>query len=201
MSLSGGGSRRRKRARRATIPVESKKTEKYDVRDYRRAQGRMRSSGRNDKAVLVTAQQFRRARKWGAAGLVCMDPTDFIELTTDNDETAERIRAEAQPLDVYNRLSRAGDIEAPFLDVEIGKKAGRITNHEGRHRAAALERVGGKCLPVAIYPVENRRKVEQPGRKPNPESLLPKRVCHQFSDDPDLCAVPRRARVSKLPRP
>lgn len=202
MSLSGGGARRRKRARRAQIPIESESEEKWNVRDFRHRQARARSKGRPDKAVLVTAQQYRKARRWGAAGVVCMDPDDFLRLTTKTQDEVQRIQNEAQPLDVYNDLARAGEITTPYLDVEVGTKGrGKILGHEGRHRAVALARAGGKCLPVAVFPVKDGWKVKQPDRSSNPESLIPKRFCAQYSDDPDLCAVPRRTKVSKLPRP
>jgi hypothetical protein len=105
----------------------------------------------------------------GAYGafVVVMSPYDFLELTTSNEAQLQAIkngtdrdRPFPQPDDEYNKdhegLSvTAGRFDMPFLYVQF--PSGKVTGHEGRHRAAMVHRSGGKSFPVMIYPREDDR--------------------------------------------
>jgi len=109
--------------------------------------------------------------------VVQMPVLDFLRLTTTDDADIEAIfRKDAHPLDSYNHWNRMGDepeyaaqvnqgldrsskeykwgrVVGPFLRIEIEPPVGtlgRVTGHEGRHRAAAVMNAGGKVIPVAL---------------------------------------------------
>jgi len=109
--------------------------------------------------------------------IVQMPVQDFLRLTTTNDADIETVfRKQAHPLDSYNHWNRMGDereyasqvnqgktsqdkdyqwgrIVGPFLRIDIEPPAGtfgKVSGHEGRHRAAAVWNAGGKVIPVAL---------------------------------------------------
>lgn len=102
--------------------------------------------------------------------IVEMNPEDFLRLTVYDKEELEAIKQEALPLIKYNQWAKMGDNPAyekfisdlrgeqqygsvvhPFLRIEVKNGAtGKVTGHEGRHRAAAILAKGGKTMPVAI---------------------------------------------------
>lgn len=95
----------------------------------------------------MSDMNHRVARDGKRHVLVHMNPTHFLHLTTPDDEEADKIRREARPLSDYNGFVRDGEtLNSPFLRVS----GGAITGHEGRHRAAALEREGISEMPVHI---------------------------------------------------
>lgn len=100
------------------------------------------------------------ARGSYGAFLVTMNPDDFLKLTT-SPRDLERILATPFPLDKdeytqthsYNNGANYGRFPLPFLKVIF--PSGKITGHEGRHRAAMIMRKGGDRIPVIIYPYED----------------------------------------------
>ena len=96
-------------------------------------------------------------------------------MTTENDDQIEYIKRKALPLYKYNQFAKMGDNEEykefrskmagekmygadihPFMDIKITRddngiiSGGRISSHEGRHRAAAILKTGGTKIPLAI---------------------------------------------------
>ena len=94
----------------------------------------------------------------GARGLygafVCvMQPSDFLRLTTDGDEHLAKIhKDEFTDLQTYaadtDEKYGKSKYNMPFLFIEF--ETGRVTGHEGRHRAAMVERAGGRSFPCMI---------------------------------------------------
>ena len=110
--------------------------------------------------LKITPQHLRQARGNANHCVVGMDPAKFLELTTDSSVTLNDIKNTCKTVDDYNRWAEEGsNILMPFLWIEFLDDprgtyepggAGRITGHEGRHRAAALMCAGGKEIPVSI---------------------------------------------------
>ena len=102
----------------------------------------MRKQKRSSRALgdlVVTEEQREQAEGLKAVGFVKMAPGDFLKLTTPTDTDVAEIAHEARSLDEYNSFARRGEtIIPPFLDVD--RKSGKVCGHEGRHRAAALQR-------------------------------------------------------------
>ncbi len=74
--------------------------------------------------------------------LITMNPQDFLKLTTDKPDDFIR---KAGKLD--HDLWESAD-EIPYLEVDF--KTGRVSIHEGRHRAAAFVNSRIEEFPVAI---------------------------------------------------
>ena len=72
-----------------------------------------------------------------------VNPNDFLAATTPSAKAAKNIAKEAGALDL-KQLSN--ESQSPFLKVENGK----ITNHEGRHRMAAMAAAGYDRVPVIL---------------------------------------------------
>lgn len=94
----------------------------------------------------------------GARGLygafICvMQPSDFLRLTTDGEEHLAKIhKDEFTDLQTYaadtDEKYGKSKYNMPFLFIEF--ETGRVTGHEGRHRAAMVERAGGRSFPCMI---------------------------------------------------
>ena len=101
----------------------------------------------------------------GARGLygafVCvMQPSDFLRLTTDGDEHLAKIhKDEFTDLQTYaadtDEKYGKSKYNMPFLFIEF--ETGRVTGHEGRHRAAMVERAGGRSFPCMIVFKESEK--------------------------------------------
>ena len=94
------------------------------------------------------------ARDNYAALIATMHPEDFLALTTTGEEELSHIRnAEFAPdLDAFKAGSdhrfRPDAYYMPFLRVVLA--TGKVIGHEGRHRAAMVQRSGGTSFPVSI---------------------------------------------------
>lgn len=96
-----------------------------------------------------------RLRGSYAAFVITMNPADFLRLTvTGND--LERIQSRSFPndLDTFKNAHGGNDenfgrYSMPFL--MITWPSGKITGHEGRHRANMILKQGGNVFPVAIF--------------------------------------------------
>jgi hypothetical protein len=93
------------------------------------------------------------AARGNYAAFVCvMNPEDFIRLTTHGQAEYDTIFSdEFSNASEFNAGTGAYNFNgyyAPFLDVDA--KTGRVTGHEGRHRAAMIVRSGGDKFPVMI---------------------------------------------------
>lgn len=90
--------------------------------------------------------------------IVDIDPKEFLLLTL-SDQTGyyplmENI--DPQPLDFYKSEKIQSNISVhPYL--KIDKATGKIIGHEGRHRAAAVMKAGGKWYRVGIQFSETSR--------------------------------------------
>jgi len=115
--------------------------------------------------LVWSDRQLDTLRDLKGAGAVKMTPRAFLRLTTIRgpDRWIAEMADEIRPLDDYNRWTRERAIQnAPFLKVD--EKSQRVIGHEGRHRAAALERAGGQHMLVGIILADDgytkRRAVE-----------------------------------------
>ena len=99
--------------------------------------------------LRITPTHKSQARSSKFQLIVNMDPRDFLKATTPDQESYDYIISQAQSTVQYNRYAKRGEnILMPFLVVDLIN--GKITGHEGRHRAASLINKGGKKIPVAI---------------------------------------------------
>lgn len=100
------------------------------------------------------------AARGNYAAFVCvMSPEDFIRLTTHGQAEYDKIFSD--------EFSQAGEFNAgtgaynfngyyaPFLDVDA--ETGRVSGHEGRHRAAMIAQSGGDKFPVMIKLYQGER--------------------------------------------
>lgn len=149
--------------------------------------------------LLLTETHKEVARDNKVIGFVRMRPQQFLALTTLEPAHVDEIRREAKPLEQYNAWSRAGEtLNSPFL--RIDRVTGQVCGHEGRHRAAALEKAEpGELMDVAItlrdkgcstsrY-YEDRVKPGKPFYEREKRYLgkkdVPTRFCNEF--DASLC--------------
>lgn len=115
-----------------------------------------------DLLLPINEEQKRNARSEKATLIVDIDPLVFLELTTTDKgmfPTMDHLlNPEKYSLDdVKNKdlaffLSKEiqSDLIAhPFI--KLDKRTGKIVGHEGRHRAAAVVRAGGKWFRLAVY--------------------------------------------------
>lgn len=112
------------------------------------------------ESLIVTDEHLRQARGNKFNFLVNMSARDFLLLTTTNDESLQNIIEDSKTVDEYNAFANSGDnIIMPFLNVERGK----VTGHEGRHRAGGLLKENEKAnMVVAIkYRSANKEEEEQ----------------------------------------
>lgn len=113
----------------------------------------MRISDLSERHLPIGKNALRGLRGSYVALIVTMKPEDFIRLTTDSQESYDRIFQQTKvDLDTY-RAGTNPEMNAdwhgmPYLTVEI--ETGRVGNHEGRHRAAMVARAGGTSFPVGI---------------------------------------------------
>lgn len=93
------------------------------------------------------------ARGLYAAFICVMKPNDFLRLTTDGDAHMDKIRNdEFSDLETYakdgHQYYKKSNYNMPFLFIEY--ETGRVVGHEGRHRAAMVEKAGGRSFPCLI---------------------------------------------------
>lgn len=111
--------------------------------------------------LFLNKENFRQARGNKHAGMIVMDPEDFLLLCVTNQRELNMIMASSRTLVEYNDWIKSGKaIHAPWLyitldgveykETEPRLGIGRIVGHEGRHRAAALIKSGVKKMPVSI---------------------------------------------------
>ena len=100
---------------------------------------------------LINEYGYTDGRTYGFAAFV--NPKNFVNATTSSKEDARRIYDEAGKLDVEALRSQR---QTPFLYVDM--KTGRIDEHEGRHRMAAMDVEGITSAPVVIVARENKGK-------------------------------------------
>ena len=107
-----------------------------------------------DERQHLPLQKVNDVMRGNYGAFVCvMQPSDFLRLTTDGDEHLAKIhKDEFTDLDTYTagtdeKYNRT-QYNMPFLFIEF--ETGRVTGHEGRHRAAMVERAGGRSFPCMI---------------------------------------------------
>ena len=87
------------------------------------------------------------------AFICVMQPSDFLRLTTENDEHLEQIHTdEFSDLETFandgHERYKKSNYSMPFLNIEF--ETGKVKGHEGRHRAAMVEKAGGRSFPCMI---------------------------------------------------
>lgn len=112
-----------------------------------------------DSSLLLTDTHKRQARGVKSCGFITMTPHDFLLLTTTNGDSLDSIRKSALTLEEYNKFARSGEnILPPWLDVEVSDEGrlpkGKVSGHEGRHRAAAL--MNQKRTKMQVFLVAQR---------------------------------------------
>ena len=90
----------------------------------------------------------------GYASFICvMNPMDFITLTTGDQAHIDKIfKDDFSDLEAYSKdehpIYKKSKYDIPFLYVNYNK--GKVSGHEGRHRAAMVAKAGGKSFPCLI---------------------------------------------------
>lgn len=133
-------------ALKPTKPAES-------VESERKASLRTEAAGFTPERIdsLINEYGYTDGRTYGFAAFV--NPKEFVNATTSSKKDARRIYDEAGKLDVEALRSQR---QTPFLYVDM--KTGRIDEHEGRHRMAAMDVEGITSAPVVIVARENKGK-------------------------------------------
>ncbi len=148
--------------REAVANQDDRMLEMYQVSApeiYEQEVGRVKFSLRTEAAgftperidSLINEYGYTDGRTYGFAAFV--NPKEFVNATTSSKKDARRIYDEAGKLDVEALRSQR---QTPFLYVDM--KTGRIDEHEGRHRMAAMDVEGITSAPVVIVARENKGK-------------------------------------------
>jgi hypothetical protein len=113
----------------------------------------------NDDILLPPNE---RQKEWAVDGkvnwVVDIDPKIFLQLTlsTDPGWYPRMETIDPQPLSFYQSKEIQSDLSVhPFL--KIDKNTGKVVGHEGRHRAAAVMKAGGKWYRIGIQFSETSR--------------------------------------------
>lgn len=87
--------------------------------------------------LLVTKTMIHNAAKHGSAGYLRLPADVFLRLSINSGVTLEEfVSLQDKPLEEYNNATMSGKSKTlPFLEIT---PAGKVINHDGRHRAAAL---------------------------------------------------------------
>jgi hypothetical protein len=120
---------------------------------------------RIDRLIDQFAYTQNDAENDTKAYIARVNPRDFLRATNTYDGL-DRIRSEAEPLDV-ERLMKEG--QPIYLSVREGKFAGadvwEIRGHEGRHRMMALADAGYDSVPVVFDFGQRVRNAQPTGNK------------------------------------
>ena len=109
------------------------------------------------RTLKINQRQKRMVNDSKGIGIIEMSPMDFLRLTTPSKSYIDSIFQLAKPLDFYNSPETQKDQGVhPYL--EFDRETGKIQSHEGRHRAAAVYKAGGKKFPVALFPTPKHRQ-------------------------------------------
>lgn len=109
----------------------------------------LESGGVESNPLIVTQVQREWLKDNKATAFINMDPMDFLTLTTPDSQYLQEILNKARTLDEYNEYQiRTKEGQTPLLRIE--KETGKITGHEGRHRAAAVYNAGESAMKVGI---------------------------------------------------
>jgi hypothetical protein len=116
-----------------------------------------RAYNRSGKPLLRTTQvHYQQARGNKNQLIILINPMDFLKLTSPPGEI-ETFMRNTQGLLAYNRYAKSGEnIIMPFLRILVNGIYGKVTAHEGRHRAAAVIKAGGDWMRVAVELKANR---------------------------------------------
>lgn len=105
----------------------------------------------DDRSIGWSTDRIERELNWShyddgraKAHVGFVNPHDFLHATTKTPASAKDIESAAGDLD-EDQLSQSS--QSPFLKVRDGK----IVDHEGRHRMAALAAAGHKRVPVMVW--------------------------------------------------
>lgn len=81
--------------------------------------------------------------------IIDINPLVFVLMTTADYTELDAIFETAKPLDFYQseEINRKMTVH-PFISVD--KNTGKVERHEGRHRAAAIHKGGGKWVRVGM---------------------------------------------------
>lgn len=99
--------------------------------------------------LLITPKMEKQAYQNVCQVIADIDIDTFLELTTNSRSDIIWLEDTAQPLEKYNYYARTGEtLVMPMLQIDADK--GKVTSHEGRHRAVALRKEGARKMPVAL---------------------------------------------------
>jgi len=112
--------------------------------------------------LYISPEMYLRTEPW----VIVECPIDaFIYCNTRNDDIVSALHELSLSLDQYNEFSLSGaafdkkglGILMPFMVVEKGI----VTNHDGRHRAAALRKAGASHVPVALIKITSEKRIPE----------------------------------------
>lgn len=95
--------------------------------------------------------------------LTYITPDEFLSLTTKNAEQLKTIEEQAKKLGAFD-ITKFQSEHLPYLDID---KSGKVTNHEGRHRAQLLKNEGVSHIPVVISTKEPKANLGDIGSLKN----------------------------------
>ncbi len=105
-----------------------------------------------NNTLIITDRMLSNAKTNKSVGWLFMNPLDFLRLTTQTTNVLDWIEQEVastQNLFKYNKYAALGkSVQMPWLDLD--RFIGKVCGHEGRHRAAAVYKAGGRKLPVGL---------------------------------------------------
>lgn len=89
--------------------------------------------------------------------VIDINPLLFLDMTTFGLAHIQEILDASQPLDVY-QSPKAQQNMVVHPSLSINKVTGQIEGHEGRHRAAAVHKAGGKWYRLSIKLVNSESR-------------------------------------------
>lgn len=96
--------------------------------------------------LIKTSKMVQNTKALGAIGTFKIDPEVYLNLTSN--KSRQKIEQEALEIEDYNAFIQVGAITTlPFIKILLN---GKVVGHEGRHRAHAVESVGGQYIEVAL---------------------------------------------------
>ena len=95
--------------------------------------------------------------KYAQAYIAYMSPDEFLELTTSDYKSRNRIESESYDLDEEKFAKTTSDQP---LQLRIDHDSGEVWGHEGRHRCVALKNAGIENVPVLLFDSSNKYSKE-----------------------------------------
>lgn len=139
------------------IPIKKQTTNEY-MNDYIRRSKKRKQGKKQDKQYQLTDEQLNDVIEESVAKgennyakhyITTMSPDEFL-LMTASPYIWNTLEKDKFDLDL-NQLNKAHNV-ASMIYLDIDLRTGKVTGHEGRHRAYALKNAGYKKMDVVVWP-------------------------------------------------